>query len=173
MIIMVLFIALTMILVTASIPGGTINHPLAMLDVVQSGPLPANCESNSSTLSSTSQAAQAAGPDGLIIAIARLGNGEHRRGLNLRRLHNVRIFLTDFAKRPVETVITAEGKPTTGFGRVELYVSGKLFDVIAVNKNGDLLVTLTCEPDEIRPRWADRNLYPYLDRKPRKPATKP
>src|SRR4030095_4525313 len=108
MIIMVLFIALTMILVTASIPGGTINHPLAMLDVVQSGPLPANCESNSSTLSSTSQAAQAAGPDGLIIAIARLGNGEHRRGLNLRRLHNVRIFLTDFAKRPVETVITAE-----------------------------------------------------------------
>jgi hypothetical protein len=142
-----------------------------IINAQSSTPAPTGCESNSSTLSASHQAASATGADSVIIAIAHLGDSERTRELNRRRLHNVRVFLTDFWKRAPYTVITAEAERVRGYGRVELYVGGRLFDVIAVGTNSDLLVSLTCEPDSIRPKWADRNLYPYLDKKPR-PSSK-
>lgn len=136
--------------------------------VIEVKPYP--CEYNISTLSA---AHNAAGAKGLIIAIARLGDGESSREFNRRRLHNVRIYLTEFDwHRTPETVITAEGERVRGYGRIELYVNGKLFEVLATKKNRDLLVG-SCEPDDERPVKAESNLYPYLDRKLRKPATKP
>ena len=123
---------------------------------------PGNCESNISTLS---LAHQAANEGRLLFAIARLGDGEYKRELNRRRLHNVRVYLTEFDwKRDPKTLIIAEGERVKGYGRVELYVDGRLFDIIVVKPNGDLLVG-SCEPDDIRPVRAERNLYPYRDRR--------
>lgn len=126
-------------------------------------PILGNCEDNILQLS---HAHQAAGADGTIIAIARLGSGERNRELNRRRLHNVRIYLTEFDwRRAPETMITAEGERVRGYGQVELYVRGVLFAVLAIRRNDDLLVG-SCEPDDIRPVEAERNLYPYRDRRP-------
>lgn len=128
------------------------------------------CEENISALSN---AHHLAGEDGTIIAIARLGDGERNRELNSRRLHNVRMYLTEFDwHRPPQTLITAEGKSLKGYGRVELYVRGVLFAVLQVKRNQDLLVG-SCEPDNMRPVKAERNLYPYLDRKPGRSTKKP
>jgi hypothetical protein len=127
------------------------------------------CEDNVSFLSNGHHLA---GADGTIIAIARLGDGEKNREQNRRRLHNVRVYLTEFGwHRQPSTVITAEGDRIKGYGRVELYVRGVLFAVLQVRRNHDLLVG-SCEPDDIRPVKAERNLYPYLDQKVRKPPMK-
>ncbi len=132
---------------------------------VQSPKAPGNCESNVSTLS---LAHQAANEGRLLFAIARLGDGEYKRELNRRRLHNLRVFLTEFGwQRDPKSLITAEGEQFKGHGRVELYVDGRLFDVIAIERNSDLLVG-SCEPDHIRPLKAERDLYPYRDRKQRR-----
>jgi hypothetical protein len=128
------------------------------------------CEDNISFLSN---AHHLAGADGTIIAIARLGEGEGNRELIRRRLHNTREYLTQFGwHREPKTVVTAEGEPVVGYGRVELYVRGVLFAVLEVKRNQDLLVG-SCEPDDIRPVKAERNLYPYRDQNPRKPARRP
>lgn len=147
----------------------------SVVSIAQNGSAPANpqptqleptpCGYNVSTLSA---AHQEAGEDGLIIAIARLGDGEQRREINRRRLHNVRVYLTEFDwHRAPETVITAEGERVRGYGRVELYVGGRLFRVLAVRPNRDLSVG-SCEPDDERPVEAERNLYPHRDRRPRR-----
>jgi hypothetical protein len=120
------------------------------------------CEGNNSDLSG---AHHMAGEEATIIAIARLGDGEVSRQLNRRRLHNVRTFLTDVGwHRDPTTVITAEGEKVKGYGRVELYVRGVPFVALAVRRNQDLLVG-SC-------LGADRNLYPYLARKPERSTKK-
>lgn len=133
-------------------------------------PIPGNCEDNILILSNVHHTA---GADDTIIAIARLGDGERNRMLNHRRLHNVRVYLTEFGwHRQPETVITAEGDRLKGYGRVELYIGGTLFAVLHVRRHQDLLVG-SCEPDDIRPVKAERNFYPYRDRKPRLSTKKP
>jgi hypothetical protein len=109
----------------------------------------------------------------LIIVIARLGDGETRRDLNRRRLHNVRTYLTSesYRKRDPKTVVVAEGERVKGYGRIEIYLKGVLFDYLAVKRNGDLLVG-TCESDTIRPELADEIFYPFLDAKSRKSKRK-
>jgi hypothetical protein len=130
--------------------------------------VPHNCEGNVFVLNAAHVAANATGADTLIMAIARLGDGERRRELNRRRLHNVRVFLTELQKHDASKVIIAEGERVRGYGRVELYVGGRLFQVIAIKTNDDLLVSATCEPDNIRPKWPDTNFYPYLLKKPKR-----
>lgn len=126
---------------------------------------PTSCEENVALLSAANQVA---GEDGLIIAIARLGKSERNRELNRRRLHNVRVYLTEFDwHRAPETLITAEGEQAKGYGRVELYVGGKLYTALEIRHNQDLLVG-SCEPDDIRPVEAEKNLYPYRDKKPQR-----
>lgn len=65
--------------------------------------------------------------DELIIVIARLGTGETRPNLNRRRLHNVRVFWTEFlektAKRKPETIVLGEAERIKGHGHLEFYVS--------------------------------------------------
>ena len=109
----------------------------------------------------------------LIIVIARLGDGETRRALNRRRLHNVRTYLTSelFRKRDPKTVIVAQGERVKGYGRIEIYLKGALFDYLTVKRNGDLIVG-TCEPDNLRPKLADEIFYPFLDAKSRQAKRK-
>ena len=56
-------------------------------------PQPDNCEGNSARLDALRNKA-AGGGDKVVIAIARLGVGEHSRALNRRRLFTVRQYLT-------------------------------------------------------------------------------
>jgi hypothetical protein len=123
---------------------------------------PNNCEYDISTLTA---AHRTAGNDGLIIMIARLGNGERRRELNQRRLHNAQIFLVEFGNRASNTIITAEGERINGYGRIELYIAGKLFHIIAVRRNADLLVgACSFEGQDPCSFERERKLYPCLDR---------
>jgi hypothetical protein len=127
--------------------------------------MPTNCEYNISILTG---AHRQAGDDGLIIMIARLGNSERDRELNRRRLHNARTFLTEFGNRSLNTIVTAEGEGASGYGRVEFYVGGKLFSILAVARNDDLSVG-ACSFEGADPCTfeRERKLYPCLDRKPR------
>lgn len=108
-----------------------------------------------------------AGDDTIIIAIAHLGTGERNPELNRRRLHNVRAYLTTFAwKRPRATVVTAEGEPVNGVGRVNIYVRGGLWASMGVRRNDDLILGI-CEPDYMRSAEETRTFYPFRDRKKR------
>jgi hypothetical protein len=92
---------------------------------------------------------QEAAPDQLIIVIARLGDGDIRRNLNWRRLHNVRAYWTKFLegeyRRKPETVILAEGERVSGYGQLEFYIGGKLIEVLSIHRNRDL-ITGVCYP---------------------------
>ncbi len=114
---------------------------------------PTNCEINMIRMEAVTKVAI----DGLsdkaaIIAIARLGKGEPSHRLNQRRLYNLRTYLTAYQPFPPEKIITAEGGRVGGYGRVEIYVSGKLVDVLLVNRGRDLCVEC-CDKDE--------RYYPY------------
>lgn len=98
---------------------------------------PTNCEFNVSVLTG---AHRTAGDSGLVIMIARLGTRETRKELNDRRLHNARTFLIEFGQRVPQTIVTAEGDRVDGYGRVELYVGGKLFHVLLMSRDDDLAV---------------------------------
>jgi hypothetical protein len=85
--------------------------------------------------------------DGVVIAVARLGDGERNLKMNSRRLHNIRAYLTKFLQTNRlldQQVITAVGERVKGLGRVEIYMQGKLYGVLAVTRNKDLTVGL-CE----------------------------
>ncbi|MEJ7575953.1 MAG: hypothetical protein WKF74_02990 [Pyrinomonadaceae bacterium] len=132
---------------------------------------PANCESDIAILDTVSRQA---GEDGLIIVIARLGDGESNRELNHRRLYNVRTYLTEWdGRRNPKTVITAEGERINGYGRIELYVGGKLFYVLLVRRNADLIVgSCTYEINSPNEQKRENNLYPWRDRFQRKSKRK-
>jgi hypothetical protein len=125
---------------------------------------PENCEYNIYKLE---MANHEAGRDRLLIIIARLGDGERERNLNWRRLENARTYLTEYIKaRDPKQIILAEGERVSGYGRLELYVEGELFSVIAVRRSGDLIVG-SCEPEEIedtRHRRLRKKLYPWRNR---------
>jgi hypothetical protein len=121
---------------------------------------PANCESDIAILDAVSREA---GENGLVIVIARLGDGERDGNWNHRRLHNVRTYLTEWdGRRDPKTVITAEGDRVSGYGRIELYVGGKLFHVLLVRRNADLIVgSCTYEINPPNEQQREKNLYPW------------
>lgn len=129
---------------------------------------PTNCENHIAMLEA---AHHDAGKDGLIIIIARLGDAESRQDLNRRRLHNARAYLTEYLNlRALGTIVTAEGERVKGYGRIELYVGGKLYHVLALRRNADLIVG-SCEPealDDARQKELRLKLYPWRDRTPRR-----
>lgn len=120
---------------------------------------PTNCEINIIRMEAVTKRAVGETADGgVIIAIARLGDGEQSREINRRRLHNVETYLTSDQSFRKQQVITAEGKRTRGYGRVELYLGGKLIEVLLVDFEKDLCVDC-CEGDE--------RYYPFLKTKKR------
>ena len=126
---------------------------------------PTNCEFNIAVLDG---AHGKVGKDELIIVIARLGDNEQRQDLNRRRLHNVRTYLVEFDHRSPQTIITAEGDRANGYGRIELYVAGKLFYVLMIRPNADFPVgSCSYEGEDPCTHEREKKLYPCLDRKPR------
>jgi hypothetical protein len=67
----------------------------------------------------------------------------------------------------------AEGESVGGYGRIELYVSGKLFHTLLIHHNGDLIV-VSCAYEINSPSEQQREnkLYPRRDRLRRKPKRK-
>jgi len=124
--------------------------------------MPQNCESDIAILD---VASRKAGNDGLIIAIARLGDGERQRRINLRRLHNVGVYLTEWdGRRSRNTLVLAEGERVRGYGRVELYVRGESFHSLLLRPNADLLVgSCTYEINSPQEQERENNLYPWRD----------
>lgn len=94
-----------------------------------------NCESNKAYFDNI---AVTAGTDGLVIIIARLGDGDTSRTYNRRRLHNIRTYLNYIREIIPERIITAEGERVRGRGRIEVYIGGRLFIVFTVGPNQDL-----------------------------------
>lgn len=129
------------------------------------------CENNIAILEA---AHDDAGEGGLIIIIGHLGDGEYKRMLNQRRLHNARAYLTEYLSvRSPKTIVTAEGERVSGYGRINLYVRGKLFYSLPIKRNGDFAVG-SCEPAELddpQQRVLRRKLYPWRDANPSRKKT--
>lgn len=70
-----------------------------------------------------------------LIFISRLGTGESSRKLNRRRLNDVRVFMEELYDVPKDEIVTAEGEPVRGRGRVEAYQSGKLVLIFTLPRN--------------------------------------
>jgi hypothetical protein len=145
----------------------TVALPPAIQGNLAQGPRieakPTNCETHIAILD---VAHKDAGPAGIIIMIGRLGDGE-RREVNQHRLHSARAYLTQYHDvRSPDTIVIAEGERVTGYGRIELYISGKLHTAFAIRRNADLSVG-SCEPpelDDARQRELRKKLYPWLYR---------
>jgi hypothetical protein len=96
---------------------------------------PAQCQFRTPMLDYIDQDAKT---DGLIIVIARLGDGDIRPNLNWRRLYNVRAYWTEFRRRKSETIILAEGARVKGYGQMEFYLGGNLVYVLKIARNSDV-----------------------------------
>jgi hypothetical protein len=109
---------------------------------------PTNCETNGVRLDSYAKYfVKAVRSDGgVIIAIARLGTGERSSDLNRSRLYIVRATLIEDLKLREQDIVTAQGTPVNGYGRVEIYMRGKLMDVLLV-KRGKALCADCCHPE--------------------------
>jgi hypothetical protein len=68
-----------------------------------------------------------------LIVIARLGNGERSPRLSRQRAGWAEAYLIN--RRGFNKVVTASGGRVKGYGRVELYVSGRLLYVLLHPKN--------------------------------------
>lgn len=105
--------------------------------------VPLNCETNFVRLEQTRDLIRTQkNKNGVLILIARFGDGEKRRELNRRRLDNISKGLST-ALGLVEKIITAEGEPIKGFGRVEFYLGGEMIGALLAKKNSDIYVS--CE----------------------------
>jgi hypothetical protein len=94
-----------------------------------------NCESNKVTWDLI--AIESNKNQSTIIMIARLGDEEHSRKYNHRRLHNIFTYLRD-REIPNDRLVRAEGERVSGLGRVDVYLNGRLFAVFPVPRNADL-----------------------------------
>jgi hypothetical protein len=120
---------------------------------------PRDCEINLIRMEGVNRLAkEESNGDSMVIAIARLGDGEYGQELNPRRLQNVLTSLTENLGLRKERMVIASGERVRGYGRVELYVGGKLADALLVNRGKDLCVDC-CDIDE--------RYYPYRKDKSR------
>lgn len=69
-----------------------------------------------------------------LVVIARPGDGERSRRLNARRVNAVRAFLGRSSRSRLKSVV-AEGERAKGYGRLEIYVGGKLLFVLPLSRN--------------------------------------
>jgi hypothetical protein len=79
--------------------------------------------------------AQTVGEDNLIILIGRLGGREYSRRLNQQRLQLASHYLSSSRGVPLGRIILAEGERMHGNGRLEVYLSGKLFMIFKFPRN--------------------------------------
>jgi hypothetical protein len=105
---------------------------------------PGNCEVNAAKLDSVRQEALTKDRDGFVIVIARLGNQESSRRHNRTRLSAVEGYLSKHGLGK-ERILLAEGEEVSGYGKVELYVGGRLVETLYANRNRGLCVEC-CDP---------------------------
>ncbi len=91
---------------------------------------------------------------GVLIVVARLGDGENSRELNRRRLYNVRVYLRERARLAADKIVTAEGERVRGYGRLEYYLGGRLYEQLLFRRDGYMCHSC-CGPDE--------SYYPYKE----------
>ena len=123
---------------------------------------PTNCENHIRILEGANSVA---GKDGMIILIARPGSGDTKPELSRHRLYSARAYLTDYLRvRSPETIVTGEGERVEGYGRLEIYIAGKLYQALAIRPNAELSVG-SCEPEELddaTDRQRRKKLHPWL-----------
>lgn len=107
------------------------DHPTALC-AEASQPRIINGGNYESTIAELDLIAQTVGEAKVIIMIARVGNREPARSLNRLRLRAVRDYLRFTRAISEQRIITAEGDPVQGLGRVEVYLDGKLFTVFTL-----------------------------------------
>ena len=121
---------------------------------------PTNCEMNAAMLDRIPQNRfQGTAATDVIFVIAHLGGHESSRELNRRRLFNVRHRLEKYRGLNPNRLVVAEGDRVRGYGRIELYVDGQMFDVLVAARNADLCVSC-CGPND--------DFYPERKRRMRK-----
>lgn len=147
--------------------GGFTAAPTGVRSEAMTQSRPTGCEYNTAILDGLAQKTKT---DELIIVIAHLGPKDTKPNLNDRRMHNVRVYLTEFltdssVRRRPETIVLAQGDRAQDYGSVEFYVNGKLVDTLKIRPNADLSVA-NCgwEPPENPCPTAMRNLFPCKDR---------
>jgi hypothetical protein len=128
---------------------------------------PRPCEFNNLILE---QANREAEKDSIIILIGRLGIKDTKKDLSKKRLYTGRAYLVEYNKlRNPESVITAEaafdGK--SYYGAIEIYVNGKLLDVITSYPNAMLGLGSCAHPDteDDKSRKREALLYPWSYKK--------
>ncbi|MBD0372564.1 MAG: hypothetical protein ICV60_17100 [Pyrinomonadaceae bacterium] len=82
-----------------------------------------------------------------LFVIARLGDGETFRRLNLARLDGARLYLVESGRIPKERIVFAEGERVKGEGRVEFYLGSRLYLVSLAGRGKN--INFTCCGDYI------------------------
>ena len=95
---------------------------------------PTDCESALMYLDAAMSQAQK-DSEGYIILIVHLGDGEKSQVLNLKRLNAAKKYITE---RTRSKVTAAYGERAKGRGRLEIYVAGKVFQVLTYPRNGHI-----------------------------------
>lgn len=90
---------------------------------------------NESAKAALDLVAQTVGDTNQIILIGRLGGREFSRRLNRQRLQIASDYLSSTRGVPEGRITRAEGERTSGAGRLEVYLSGKLFMVFKFPRN--------------------------------------
>lgn len=120
---------------------------------------PLNCEENVIHIEIAAELTVESQRDSVLIVIARLGDNESSQQLNRRRLHNLRVSLTENLHVDPRKLVMASGEKVRGNGRMEFYLGGKLIGGLLVERGKDLCVDC-CDIDE--------RYYPYRKNKKRR-----
>jgi hypothetical protein len=118
---------------------------------------PIGCEGNSAYLVRAADSLRNAKPDSVIIAVARLGTGEAATSLNRRRLFNVSFYLKTTLGVDAKRIVVAESEKIKGYGRVDLYVGGRLLETLLADRGKDLCVTCCGDYSDFYPERAKHN----------------
>jgi hypothetical protein len=115
----------------------TLLSPFSLFSQIKSDKeIPSDCEYVRGILDAT--LAQVADiEDSNVILIFRLGKGEKSKAVINRRMELVRNHI-NFRKQNPEKFVLAEGEKTNGLGKVEIYIKGKLTEVLFAKKNVNL-----------------------------------
>jgi hypothetical protein len=128
---------------------------------------PRGCEFNNLVLE---RGNREAGDDSILILIAIRGVNDTKLDVSRRRLLTARAYLTQYTNlREPANVIVAEalGDGQPPYGGVEIYVKGRLFDVLTSGPNLDLGLGACDSPesDDKESREKRALLYPWLYKK--------
>lgn len=115
---------------------GTVSSTPAQTAEI-SEPILVNASNNEDSKAAFALLTQTIKEGEIVVLIARLARGESRRKLNHRRLQVVHSYLdvTRTAPIPEQNVVTAEGHPMRGHGRIEVYLRSKLIMVFTFGRN--------------------------------------